>query len=796
MNHSELMPMADRATEPSPTVSRESQFGREIRWRLDAAGPTNERPLGAETNVAFHPAQLLETAAVDGVDLVYDAEPSAAECFALYLSVSLAGRGDQGSDERMAAEASLQRRFAAVGQYARFTETQAGADRSLQCRVTLRPPSFVVTTRGHRTPAGFVQKQRRGALVRVVASAPVAERGAVNTFARMARHLPGAVQLRLAYRRRVLASAEVAALSEAVEQLSRRGQVERPTGDGEWQSATTPQAIEAARLSLTRWLIRPTGYRVTCEIYADALLSGTSARDVGTELFPGWELAVVPSGAESVMVEPYADCVDLGDCLNDLDPLPAWLPDAPSLRHTRVPRHYPAPDDELPRRGIVLGQVDGQTVHLGDEDRLRHLYVCGATGTGKSTLLYNMAVQDIESGRGVCVVDPHGDLHAALLRSIPEGRVNDVVVIDPTIEEWSVGLNFLECTGTSRRMQIGYIVNEALKIFESLYDMRLVGGPMFEQYMRNALLLLLQADGYDEATLVDVNRVFEDREFRHSLLKHCSDPIVVGFWTRQAERAGGEATLTNMAPYVTSKLNQFVTNPLLRPLIGQPRSTIDLREVIDSGRILLVNLARGRLGRLDSHLLGMLVLGRLFLAALSRADVDVTSRRPFNLYVDEFQNVITETTAQALAESRKYGLCLTLANQTLSQLEGPAGKLLEAVLGNCGSFAFFRLGVPDAERLERYTRPELSALDLQELPDFHVAARLLVGGRPLRSFVFNADAPRPVTRSAAPELVLATALQHYARRVDDIEADIRRRWAADPFASGTTTEPDPTRGID
>jgi hypothetical protein len=383
---------------------------------------------------------------------------------------------------------------------------------------------------------------------------------------------------------------------------------------------------------------------------------------------------------------------------------------------------------------------------------------------------------------GVCVIDPHGDLHDALLGSLPRCRLDDVVIVDPGHPEGAVGLNFLETRGPDRRREVAFLVNEMIKIFESLYDMRVAGGPVFEQYMRNSLLLLMLTTEYQQATLLDVARVFEDQAFRRALLVRCPDPIVRSFWARQAEKVGGELALHNMAPYVTSKLNLFVANPLVRPIIGQVKSTIDFRAVMDERRILLVNLSRGELGRFDSQLLGMLVMGRLLLAAFSRADVPVDRRVPFSLYVDEFQNFTTDTVAQALSEARKFGLSLTLANQTLAQLEASASKVLEAVLGNCGSIVLFRLGIPDAKRLEVYTTPQLSAPDLQDLPDYHAAVRLLVSNHPQPPFVMRTEPRRARLGAAEAEEVRALAFGRYARRVADVEDEIAQRWSSDPFA--------------
>ncbi len=269
-------------------------------------------------------------------------------------------------------------------------------------------------------------------------------------------------------------------------------------------------------------------------------------------------------------------------------------------------------------------------MRLADPDRTRHCYVLGATGTGKSNLLYNMLMQDIESGAGVCLLDPHGDLYHQVSNAVPVNRIDDIVLIEPADVERVVGLNFLECQSPYPQVEMNFIANEMIKIFDRLYDLRQTGGPIFELYMRNALFLVMDNE-IDGGTLMDIPLLFEDDKYRHRLLDHCRNPHTVHFWRGQAER-GSELSLRNVAPYVTCKLNQFTCNALLRPIIGQSRSTVDFRACMDAGRIVLVNLSKGLLGELDTRLLGMLIIGKLFNAALQRVNIPANERRPFSLY--------------------------------------------------------------------------------------------------------------------------------------------------------------------
>jgi hypothetical protein len=362
------------------------------------------------------------------------------------------------------------------------------------------------------------------------------------------------------------------------------------------------------------------------------------------------------------------------------------------------------------------------------------------------------------------------------LKAIPRQRARDVVLVDPCDFEHSVGINFLECKGPNKQVQMNFIVNEMVKIFDRLYDLSKTGGPMFEQYMRNALFLVMESK-LSEPTLMDIPMVFEDDDFRRFLKRSCRNPIVESFWGRQAELVRGEASLENIAPYITCKLNQFTTNALLRPIIGQSKSTIDFRGLIDNRKILLVNLSKGLLGELDTQLLGMLIIGKLFCSAMGRVSLSPESRRPVFLYVDEFQNFTTDTVAHMISEARKFGIYLTLANQNMTQLQKNEGKenILETVLGNVGTILFFRLGAADAEKLETYTKPELCAQDLQYLSDFHVVGKLLSNNSPSRPFVFNTLPISQPENSAGVGSIIKVSRKKYTVPTEQVEFNIIKR---------------------
>lgn len=386
-----------------------------------------------------------------------------------------------------------------------------------------------------------------------------------------------------------------------------------------------------------------------------------------------------------------------------------------------------APPANLPKEGVILGKNSYRgvetTVRLDLVDRRRHLYVVGQTGTGKSFFLQEMARQDMEAGHGLAVVDPHGDLIEKLLGLVPASRMQDVIYFNPGDLEFPLGLNMLEYDPKYPEQKT-FIVNEMINIFDKLYDLRQTGGPMFEQYMRNALLLLMD-DPAQQATLMDVPRIFADATFRAGLLAKCQNQVTKDFWEKEAEKAGGEAALQNVTPYVTSKFNTFVANDYMRPIISQPQSAFNFRQVMDEGKILLINLSKGRLGELNSNLLGMILVGKLTMAALSRADLGEEQRRDFFVYIDEFQNVTTDSISVILSEARKYRLDLVVAHQYIKQL---TEKNRDAVFGNVGSMCAFRVGAEDAEILAKHFEPVFSASDLMGLDNRRAYVKLLVNG--------------------------------------------------------------------
>lgn len=432
-------------------------------------------------------------------------------------------------------------------------------------------------------------------------------------------------------------------------------------------------------------------------------------------------------------------------------------------------RESGAPPSDIPQSGLLLGmntyRGTQREIRVAPDDRLRHFYVIGQTGTGKSTLLKNMITQDVLNGEGVCMIDPHGSDIEDILAIIPPERHGDVIYFDPSDQSRPMGLNMLEFDQT-RPEQKTFVVNEMLSIFNKLFDMKTAGGPMFEQYFRNSVLLALE--GGEGATLFDVSRVLSDKDFRARKLAEATNPIVVQFWTEVAGKAGGEAALQNIVPYITSKFDVFLSNDIMRPIIAQRDSAFNFRDIMDNKKILLVNLSKGRLGDINASLIGLIIVGKILLAALSRVDSRGTDFPPFYLYLDEFQNITTDSIAVILSEARKYKLSLTVAHQFMQQL---SDSIRNAVFGNVGSFASFRVGADDAEYLEKVYAPDFSARDIMNTENRHALLKLLVHGTPRDSFIVETVAPARGDESQV-EALKQLSRERFGRDKAEIEQKI------------------------
>ena len=412
-------------------------------------------------------------------------------------------------------------------------------------------------------------------------------------------------------------------------------------------------------------------------------------------------------------------------------PRPESIESAPELTQEKNAA-APAPL-ELPTEGTLLGINRYRGVetkaYILPEDRLRHMYIIGQTGTGKSQLLKNIVIQDIKNGAGACFIDPHGTDVMDILSAIPPERAGDVIYFDPGDTTHPLGLNMLEYD-PAHPEQKTLIVDELIGIFNKLFDMKTSGGPAFEQYFRNSALLVMD-DPESGNTLLDIARIFSDDDFREMKLSRCRNEQIVQFWRGIAEKATGEQGLQNFGPYITNKFDVFTTNEIMRPIISQQHSSFNIREVMDERKILLVNLAKGRIGEINANLLGLVLVGKFLLAALSRADSFGKDMPPFYLTIDEFQNVTTPSIATILSEARKYKLSLTVAHQFIAQL---SDDIRDAVFGNVGSVVAFRVGVADTEILEKQFTPVFSAADLMRVDNYRAFVRLLSRGQPTKPF--------------------------------------------------------------
>ncbi len=451
--------------------------------------------------------------------------------------------------------------------------------------------------------------------------------------------------------------------------------------------------------------------------------------------------------------------------------LPTQTTDIPRVKWLQTKEA--SPPGNLPAEGTVLGEsvFRGQrrTVKMTTEDRRRHLYVIGQTGTGKSYAMLNLASQDIKSGHGLCLIDPHGDLVDKVLEVVPASRAEDVIVFNPGDISRPLGLNMLEYD-PSRPEEKTFIVNEIQSIFNRLFSSETMG-PVFEQYMRNALMLLMEDSKNEPATLMEVPRVFTDDNFRERKLARIVNPSVVDFWEKEAAKTTGEQSLANISPYITSKFGNFIANDYMRPIIGQTRSAFNFRSAMDQGKIILVNLSKGRIGDINAGLLGMIITGRLLLSALSRTDIPEDDRRDFFLYIDEFQNFTTDSISVILAEARKYKLNLTLAHQFIGQL---TDEIRESVFGNVGSMSAFRVGASDAEVLVKHFGPVFSEHDLISIENQNAFIKLLINGEPSRPFnikTLHLGRGSAEMRESVKELSRLT----YGRDLNQIEKDILAR---------------------
>ncbi len=430
-----------------------------------------------------------------------------------------------------------------------------------------------------------------------------------------------------------------------------------------------------------------------------------------------------------------------------------------------------APPVELPKEGVIF---IGNTLYRGDnkdvyipsrEDRRRHFYIIGQTGVGKTTLMREKIRQDMENGEGVGVIDPHGDLIEDTLANVPKNRIDDVVLFEPFDRSRPCGLNMLEWKTPEQR---DFALSEMVMIFNQLFDQAVVG-PMFEYYMRNAMAAL-SANKNDPGTIAEIPRIFSDDNFMEEKLRGVSDHMIRNFWLREWKQTTGQ-TRSDMLGYVVSKIGRFVTDEMMRNIIGQQKSGFDLEDIMNGRKIFLANLSKGLTGELNSHLLGMILVSKMQIAALRRASIPEEERKDFYLYVDEFQNFTTDSVSTILSEARKYKLNLILAHQYMPQLKE---EIKDAVIGNVGTIASYRVGVDDAEFLERQFSPEFSKFDLGNIDNRQYIIRMMINNQ--ISSPFKVAAPKPaVGDKEIGEVARKTSKMKYGRPKEIVEAEIKER---------------------
>jgi len=426
----------------------------------------------------------------------------------------------------------------------------------------------------------------------------------------------------------------------------------------------------------------------------------------------------------------------------------------------------------LPKEGIVLGKNayrgEEVMVRLKDADRRRHLYSIGMTGTGKTTFFESMILQDIRNGRGLAVFDPHGELVEKIIAKIPKSRAEDVIYFNPMDTERPPGLNLLEW---KTKDQKDFLVQEAIQIFYKLFDPNAQGfiGPQFEHWMRNAALTLMDSPG--GGTLIEIPKLFTDDAFRESKIATVRDPVVKAFWVQQLAKTS-DFHKSEMYNYFISKFGRFMTNVTMRNVIGQVKSSFDFRASMDEGKILLINLSKGELGEINSNLLGMIFVARLFTSALSRIDVEESQRRDFYLYVDEFQNFATDTFASILSEARKFRLDLNITNQYIAQIPEP---IRDAIIGNVGTLVCFRVGVPDAEFMVKEFETIADVGDLTNIDAFNAYVKLLVDNSPVKPFSMQTIKDDTQADDKLGKAIVELSRLKYGRDVSIVESEIAQR---------------------
>ena len=451
--------------------------------------------------------------------------------------------------------------------------------------------------------------------------------------------------------------------------------------------------------------------------------------------------------------------------------LPTLSVSTPKIAWVESPKLEPPAnlDDENEKDLTLIGETNFRThkqqYGIKTDDRRRHVYVIGKTGMGKSTLLENMIFSDIAAGKGVAVIDPHGDLAEAVLKFVPKNRTNDVILFDPADGEFPLAFNLLEGKNKAQRSLIASgLIGVIKKLNINSW------GPRLEHFLRNTLLALVEAP---DTTMLGITRMLVDDKYRAKILTHVKDPMVKSFWETEFNALSPQKRAEAIGP-IQNKVGQFLATPIIRNIVGQTKSMLDLRFAMDSGKILIANLSKGKLGEDNSAMLGSLLITKFQLDAMSRADIPEKDRKDFYLYVDEFQNFATDSFSTILSEARKYRLNLTMANQYIAQM---SEEVSAAVFGNVGSLIGFQVGIDDAKILaEQFDEDRTKTIDIASLPKYQVYNRIMIDG--LTSPVFSGKTlPPPIitgeeSEEERIEKIRKFSRQRYCKPRDKVEEKI------------------------
>jgi hypothetical protein len=477
--------------------------------------------------------------------------------------------------------------------------------------------------------------------------------------------------------------------------------------------------------------------------------------------------------------------------INSLWHLPNYLTQTSAIkwlmsRKPPIPLILPGSGGDRILLGTAESRGEKKEVWIGNEDRFRHTYALGGSGTGKSYMMVSIIENDMKNGNGVCVIDPHGELVDEVLMRVPDDRLDDVIVFSPAFIDRPLGLNMLE-TDPLKPEQKTLMIENLFSIWDKLYDLKATGGPMFEQYMKNAMRLIM-SHPESGSTLMEIQKVLIDEDYRAFKLAMCDEPEVVDFWQKTVANATGEGSLENMVPYFVSKLAPFVTNDFLKPMIGQSKSAINFREAMDNKKIILVKLEKGLIGETSAYLVGMVIVGNLVMAGMGRTDglnynsdgtttkVEAHERTPFFVYIDEMQNFLFDAIPKALEEIRKYKVGFYLAHQFVKQII-PKGdeRIKDSIMANCANKFIYRVSADDAKYLESEFQPELTSNDLMNPEKYTINARILVDGQKTTPFSLR---PAAISDGWGPErkaLLIQMTKDKYGKSPEEVAKEMKDR---------------------